>query len=136
MAGPPQSILFFDVRLKYPSSTGSTLYVFDQENLDERNHFAARMKDIYENARTAVIWLGTGVEGAEESFETIDNYTYIADLGLDKTRRWGLKPKDAVLLEVFFYRHPYWGRGWILQEASTPHDSVVSMSLTEVWYGR
>jgi hypothetical protein len=44
----------------------------------------------------------------------------------------GPKPKDAAMLEVFLYGHPYWGRGQILQEASTLHDSTVSMSLTQV----
>jgi hypothetical protein len=81
----------------------------DQENLGERNHFVARMKDIYESAMTMVIWLGAGVEGAEEPFETLDNYTDIADLDLDKLRRWGPKPKDAAMLEVFLYGHPYLG---------------------------
>jgi hypothetical protein len=78
-------------------------------NLDERNYFVAQMKDIYENAMTMVIWLGAGVEGAEDSFETLDNYADIADLGLYKLRRWGPKPKDAAMLEVFLYSHPYWG---------------------------
>jgi hypothetical protein len=99
----------------------------DQENLDERSQYLAQMKDIYESARTVVIWLGAGVEGAEGSFEVMDIYTDIGDLGFGGLSNRPKKPLDVAMLNGLLYQHPYWGRGWILQEASTPQAQCHSL---------
>jgi hypothetical protein len=118
------------------------LYI-DQEDVEERNRTVARIKDIYGGARAVIIWLGGALKEAERWFKGLDLLTDISDFGLDKSPGWEEEAmpyytqttQELAKLKAL-YNHPYWHRGWILQEASTPHNSVVLMSLAEVWYGR
>ncbi|KAK8132387.1 hypothetical protein PG999_000560 [Apiospora kogelbergensis] len=96
----------------------------DQSNVRERNHQVGRMRDIYSQAETVHVWLGTASETSSIAMAWIDALASRNRNGLgligrlteyspencrrSQARRW------RALLNLL--RRPYWRRVWIVQE--------------------
>lgn len=126
------------------------LYI-NQEDIEERNRMVKRMKEIYERARGVIIWLGVGDPVMEKNFVALEDLKrkiqQFANTADDpggpqnpfKTATAASTTSSSNIshLKKIFYDHPYWSRGWILQEASTPRGppgSTIQRS-TVIHYG-
>jgi hypothetical protein len=98
----------------------------NQDNIEERNHQVALMREIYASATLVIAWLGGEIKDAALAFSLIDG-------------PFGLKPDDdkeecgkssyhhwRSLRSLF--RRSYWERIWIVQEFILPRN-------VEIWCG-
>ncbi|KAE9366588.1 HET-domain-containing protein [Stipitochalara longipes BDJ] len=104
----------------------------NQADTLERNKQVLRMKEIYERAASVIMWLGDRAENSEramnlittlESIKLSENPDDISDKPIDpELFLYEGEPftNDDWIAVRELLNHPYWGRAWILQEASTP----------------
>ncbi|PQE12869.1 Heterokaryon incompatibility 6 OR allele protein [Rutstroemia sp. NJR-2017a BBW] len=122
----------------------------NQEDIEERNRTVKRMKDIYERAQVVIIWLGAGDSEMEKTFVCLEDLKKQLQRFIETADDPGgpeirfvsdtearTSPSGRISHQKVFYDHPYWSRGWILQEASTPRKPSTSASKrdTMVHYG-
>jgi Heterokaryon incompatibility protein (HET) len=108
----------------------------DQENVEERSLLVQRMKRVYERASQVIIWLGSdrlnvakmfasGVKGLAEVQENLGDNAIpeIPEAGCSwmepnsgNAETGGPPEEDGSAI----FKHPWWTRAWIIQEASTP----------------
>ena len=111
----------------------------NQSDLREKSYQVSMMKDIYESAQTIISWLGEVDEDAKLGME------YILDFDLFREKHplsnpskfsqdvmpfdaWQVLRDRALKSVQVLISRSYWGRIWIVQEATTPkqtHDSLV-----------
>ena len=121
----------------------------DQDNTKERNKQVRLMKQIYENSKRVVIWLGEEVESDKDAFDALYSLNrFLLDFDKDQ-RNWGLRQGidsfgDTLqhlnlqspgfrALDILFQR-PWFMRAWIVQEVVLPPDAHVTCgNLTIPW---
>ena len=116
----------------------------DQNNIPERNAQVSRMKDIYERARTVVVWLGPADTDSDLAMDVIERLSSIfrrakkvtATTSVDEamfshTDGTAIDDKSWAAVGRTLHR-PWFQRAWILQEVSTPTSGRYP---TAVWCG-
>lgn len=113
----------------------------DQGNVNERNVQVRRMKEIYEQAAFVIIWLGEEADESDLAMKAMRSFAWdmirefyadteqFAKNSLDPLATL-FTPTSLESMKKFFDR-PWWGRAWILQEATTPKTS----GYVRVWCG-
>ncbi|PQE04120.1 heterokaryon incompatibility het-6 protein [Rutstroemia sp. NJR-2017a BVV2] len=140
---------FLEVK-RGPNPRGIDALCINQEDIEERNRIVKKMKNIYERSQGVIIWLGAGDPEMEKTFVFLEDLKQklqqlietADDLGgpqnpFKPDTAASILPSDRIRHQKVFYDHPYWSRGWILQEASTPRrpSMSASQSSTVVHYG-
>lgn len=106
----------------------------NQDDLVERSGQVAKMKEIYENARTVVIWLGEALTGSDGAMELLKQIAALEneEPGLSDGDLPGISCRfgnaeafvessyKALSAVSKLLNSTYWDRVWIVQEASTP----------------
>lgn len=94
----------------------------NQVNVSERNHQVTMMKEIFQRASLAVVWLGSdsgreAVEGANPMLHVPLPYTAWSHPEDDHVDHglWKVKPETLHQARALLSR-PYWRRVWIIQE--------------------
>ncbi|KAH7398723.1 heterokaryon incompatibility protein-domain-containing protein, partial [Phaeosphaeria sp. MPI-PUGE-AT-0046c] len=101
--------------------TGHHLWVdaicIDQQNISERNHQVAQMRDIYSKAARAIVWLGPdiGTDEATEAFDLVTGPNRLLYRDSRRDMRWHRSRRQWRALEKLLNRS-YWSRVWIIQE--------------------
>ena len=102
----------------------------DQSNTAERNEQVGRMRDIYKNAKSVVIWVGDGNKISSKAIQLMKALAAAYNRGSDELIVEALRngnspfpPGSWAALEAFMER-PYWNRVWILQEIAMGNRST------------
>ncbi|KAK4580237.1 hypothetical protein LTR86_000440 [Recurvomyces mirabilis] len=110
----------------------------DQSNMPERNAQVVMMKRIYEGAEKVVIWLGPAADDSDQAIQLIEKLAQQER----KHKSTATSPIDPACWEIIqahpsaveavgkLFHRDWWSRAWILQEATAPTRSRVS-----VWCG-
>jgi hypothetical protein len=124
----------------------------NQEDIEERNRTVQRMKNIYERSQQVIIWLGAGDLEMEKNFVALEDLKQQLQQLIETANDPGgpqipfesditastTSPSGNSRHRKIFY-HPYWSRGWILQEASTPRrlswSTLQDRSSVFIYYG-
>lgn len=121
----------------------------DQNNTSERTKQVRLMKQIYENAKQVVVWLGEEVESDKDAFEALHSLNrFLLDFGKDQ-RNWaevqGISSFGDTLQHLNFespgfraldslFQRPWFMRAWVAQEVIVaPRALVTCGTLTIPW---
>lgn len=120
----------------------------NQDDAVERGEQVAKMKEIYEKAEHMVIWLGEADSGTSDAFDMLEE---VAELECETFKLMdGAMPgiscklgSDESSVDMLYETlnddiggilwSGYWNRAWIIQEASTPKDSLDSGGNCKIW---
>ena len=121
----------------------------DQNNTSERTKQVRLMKQIYQNAKQVVVWLGEEVESDKDAFDALYSLNrFLLDFGKDQ-RNWGevqgLSSFGDTLQHLKFdspgfraldslFQRPWFMRAWVVQEVVVaPRALVTCGTLTIPW---
>ncbi|KAE9367969.1 HET-domain-containing protein [Stipitochalara longipes BDJ] len=112
--------------------TPRTLWIdavcINQQNISERNEQVQMMRQIYERAQRAVIWLGVQSDNSNLAFtfmKFISSDRRIRAMKSEKlegTRRYRGRERELEAVRQLCQR-PYWERLWIIQEVVVSQDA-------------
>jgi len=102
----------------------------DQSNLSERSKEVRRMREIYRNADSVVVWIGPESDDSAKAISLMKTmamaFRHVTDLELAARIRSGsstILPGSWLALDAFMKRQ-YWNRLWILQEIAVGNRST------------
>jgi len=113
----------------------------DQNNIPERNSQVSRMKDIYEDAKKVVIWLGPAADDSDLAMDMIEHLARNRGIGTVTASTpvdpefYGPpgKPFDDKSWTALLFHRQWAERAWIIQEATAQSADGCP---TAVWCGK